>query len=186
MVAALVAAAPCAHAERSGVTAPSAPAIFEDLKLSVADGERLAIIGANGCGKSTLLSLLAGTLQADAGTIHRAAGSSLRLVTQVDEFGNATTIAEAFAEQLPDVPEHEIAAAMAALGADPTTLLSTLSGGWRKRVALAIAEAAKVDYLLLDEPTNHLNLAAIRQLEQSLQKLPTIIFVGQADNLLIA
>ena len=107
--------------------------LFEDLKLSVSAGERLAIIGANGCGKSTLLSLLAGTLSPDAGTIHCPTGSTLRLVTQVDDFAEATTVDEAFAAALPDVPAYEIDAAQDALGLAGDTDLSSLSGGWRKR-----------------------------------------------------
>ena len=153
--------------------------LFDGLSLTVQNGERLALIGNNGCGKSTLLEVLAGGLDVDQGSVHAPQGAQVRLVRQQDDFADAVTVADAFTQGLANQPDHVIAATQDRFALAGTTEISTLSGGWRKRLALAIALADDVDYLLLDEPTNHLDLRTIAELERTLaQAKKTILFVS--------
>lgn len=157
--------------------------LFHDVSLSIAEGERLALIGANGVGKSTLLKLLAGQDTPDEGTISAAKGLRAVYVPQQDLFPADQTathivVAAAHAGGTHDDHEAELLAdmVMARVGFDEVhanALAGALSGGWRKRLSIACALAtahAEPDLLLLDEPTNHLDVEAIRWLESLLKE----------------
>ena len=137
--------------------------VLDDLSLTVSSGDRIGVVGINGTGKTALLRIIAGTLAPDAGAVQR---------------GRAVQVA--VLEQEPTLPEGTVRdavgsgwradAALDRLGvldllASPT---SNLSGGQRKRVALARVFAEPPDLLILDEPTNHLDLDAIGWLERQL------------------
>ncbi|MHC5067122.1 MAG: ABC-F family ATP-binding cassette domain-containing protein [Planctomycetota bacterium] len=148
--------------------------LFEGLSVSVASGDRLAVIGPNGSGKSTLLAIMAGALAPDGGERTLRGGTVLAHVRQAEAFAAEATVASALAAELGHLPEHERAATVArllALGgfADADQAVAALSGGWRKRLAICAALALEPEVLLLDEPTNHLDLPGVLWLEDLLR-----------------
>ncbi len=153
--------------------------LFSDLSFELRAGERVGLIGPNGAGKSTLLRLLAGREEADAGDRSMRRGTQLGYVPQDDVFPSGQTVREVVLGALTEehVEEHESATqasiALTRTGfSDPDQLADVLSGGWRKRLALARELARRPDLLLLDEPTNHLDLPGIIWLERLLRAAP--------------
>jgi ATP-binding cassette subfamily F protein uup len=150
-----------------------ARALFENLSLAISDGERLGIIGPNGSGKSTLIEILAGIKAPDSGTVFTRRLARIGYVPQDSAFPEGTTVAavlEASASALA-LEDHERSAAVASLlakagFADPAVLAADLSGGWKKRLAIAAELVKTPDLLLLDEPTNHLDVEGIFWLEK--------------------
>jgi ATP-binding cassette subfamily F protein uup len=149
--------------------------VFSDISLSQHDGERLGVIGPNGAGKSTFLRILAGILPPDAGTVSIRKGVRLAMVEQDPRFDPGSSVREiilAAARENED-KEVEVSKIISRTGfEDPSALAGTLSGGWRKRLAIAAALAAKPDVLLLDEPTNHLDVEGILWLEKLVVSAP--------------
>ena len=148
--------------------------LFEGVSFTLSDGDRVGLIGPNGAGKSTLLRILAGTLSADRGQVARRGGLRVGVLPQVPTFTAGTTVRQAVCEGLSpsddDERVDEVLAKMDLGGGavspdDPT---DRLSGGWRKRVALARALVGDPELLLLDEPTNHLDVESILWLENFL------------------
>ncbi|MGC8759276.1 MAG: ABC-F family ATP-binding cassette domain-containing protein [Bryobacteraceae bacterium] len=144
-----------------------AAVLFHGLTLAVHEGERHGLVGPNGAGKSTLLKILAGIETPDSGVISLRKGARLAWVSQEPEFPPDAT-----AGSVLESAAHDEVAAKTFLGQagfrDPRVSVESLSGGWRKRLALAAALAARPDLLLLDEPTNHLDIAGIEWLEETL------------------
>jgi ATP-binding cassette subfamily F protein uup len=143
----------------------------------VSEGDRIGVIGPNGSGKSTLLEMLCGKTKPDSGDVAVRKGTRLSYVKQISEFAAGITIQAVIESALDRVsmPQSERAARSAeTLGRAGFTDLeipaATLSGGWRKRLAIAEALVQNPDILLLDEPTNHLDLAGIEWLEKLLQR----------------
>jgi len=162
--------------------------LFQNLSFMVSEGERIGVIGPNGSGKSTLLEILGGGVHADSGELAIRKGMHLTLVRQISEFAPGETIRSVIDSALDEaaVPEDERLARVAAiLGRAGLTDLdapaTTLSGGWRKRLAIAAALVRLPDVLLLDEPTNHLDLAGIEWLETVLQNAPFACVVVSHD-----
>ena len=154
----------------------------------VSEGERIGVIGPNGSGKSTLMEILSGRLQPDSGDLAFRKGTLVSLVRQVSEYPAGETIRSVLSKALDqaNVPEEDRIARMASiLGRagfnDQDAIASTLSGGWRKRLAIVEALVRKPDVLLLDEPTNHLDLAGIQWLETVLQNAPFACVVVSHD-----
>ena len=150
--------------------------LFRNLTLNISEGERIGVIGPNGSGKSTLLALLAGRTQPDSGEVALRKNTRLAFVEQDSTFAANETVRQVIRRALETgrVPEDEKDSREAeTLGragfTDLNVEAATLSGGWRKRLALAEALVANADILLLDEPTNHLDLAGIQWLEKLLQ-----------------
>jgi ATP-binding cassette subfamily F protein uup len=151
--------------------------LFTGVGLAVHDGERLALIGPNGSGKSTLLKILAGLETPDEGELTTKKNLRLAYVAQDDRFSDGATPKSAVVAALGDdpgqalEPETRAAVALSKLGfEDHDRPVASLSGGWRKRLAVARALAAEPDVLMLDEPTNHLDLEGVLWLEQFVQQ----------------
>ncbi|HYO81035.1 MAG TPA: ATP-binding cassette domain-containing protein, partial [Bryobacteraceae bacterium] len=153
--------------------------LFRDLTLSVSEGERIGLIGPNGSGKSTLLRILAGHELPDEGTVASRKGLRLGYVAQEPAFDGSESALGVLLEALRDVRGEEYekeAAAAVALGKtgfeDLNVSAGSLSGGWKKRLAIARELVREPDVMLLDEPTNHLDLEGILWLEELLATAP--------------
>ncbi len=142
--------------------------LFRGIDFTISPGERVGLIGPNGSGKSSLLRILAGLDQPDSGRIQRQKLVRVGLLTQDDRFDEeasvATNLAAPLAElALDEAERHQRVQEMLARGefADPGPPVASLSGGWRKRLAICRALISRPDLLLLDEPTNHLDIEGI-------------------------
>jgi ATP-binding cassette subfamily F protein uup len=150
--------------------------LFRNISLNIFEGDRLGLIGPNGSGKSTLLEILAGRREPDSGEVVLRKNTRLGYVAQESRFAAKETVRTILRRALTNanVPEAERPGREAEMVgragfADPDVEAVTLSGGWRKRLALAEALVTDPDILLLDEPTNHLDIAGIEWLERLLQ-----------------
>jgi len=150
--------------------------LFDNLSLSISEGDRTGLIGPNGSGKTTLLEILAGNDAPDAGARALRKQTRLAYVPQDSLFAPSDTIGSVLIAALADVPleeEEKLACIQLMLGRaefkDTATPAASLSGGWKKRLAIAAALITSPDVLLLDEPTNHLDLEGILWLETAIQ-----------------
>ncbi len=151
--------------------------LFTDITLGIEEGERLGLIGPNGSGKSTLLRILAGEDRPDSGQVSRRRDLRMVFLAQEEIFPSGLTVGEVLDATLAKLPleDYERSAqktrVLENVGfADETQRVDTLSGGWRKRLAIARALVQKPDLLLLDEPTNHLDLEGVLWLEALLKR----------------
>ena len=149
--------------------------LFENIALGISEGERLGLIGRNGAGKSTLLRILAGQLEPDGGTVSFRRNTRVGYVPQEAEFPESHTVHEVIAAAIAGehLDELERAARInQTLGragfTDATLRTEALSGGWKRRLAIAREIAQSPDVLFLDEPTNHLDFEGIQWLEKLL------------------
>ncbi len=143
--------------------------LLDGATLSVAPGERLALVGRNGSGKSTLLKIAAGLLEPEAGTRFLQPGTTLRVLDQEPDLGGfASVLAYVEAGLGPADDAYRARYLLESLGMTGEEAPAALSGGEARRAALARALAPSPDILLLDEPTNHLDLPAIEWLEAEL------------------
>ncbi|WP_369055251.1 ABC-F family ATP-binding cassette domain-containing protein [Kineococcus terrestris] len=154
--------------------------LLDGVSLGVAEGDRTGVVGRNGDGKSTLLRLLARHQEPDGGRVTHTGGLRLGMLTQADPLAPGSTVREAV---LGDLPEHAWASqarvrdvvtgllgdldASDVGGLDAT--VATLSGGQRRRVALAGLLAGEHDLVVLDEPTNHLDVEGVAWLAEHLR-----------------
>ncbi|KUI29425.1 ABC transporter ATP-binding protein [Mycobacterium sp. IS-1742] len=149
--------------------------VFDGVSLGVNEGDRIGIVGRNGDGKSSLLAMLAGRRSPDSGRVTVRGGVRIGVLEQADNLDDEDTVGHAV---VGDLPEHEwagdprgrdvIAGLLGDLAWD--AVLGTLSGGQRRRVALAALLAGDHDVLALDEPTNHLDVEAITWLAEHLKR----------------
>jgi ABC transport system ATP-binding/permease protein len=149
--------------------------LFDGLSFGLFEGDHVGLVGPNGSGKSTLLRILAGLDAPDRGTRSVRSGVRIGYVAQDPSFPAGVTVEDTLATALLDVHEADrpgrIALALGRAGmVDGQAVVDTLSGGWRKRLAIARELATAPDVLLLDEPTNHLDLDGIVWLERVLQE----------------
>jgi ATP-binding cassette subfamily F protein uup len=154
-----------------------ASVLFREISFAVSDGDRIGLIGPNGAGKSTLLKVLAGDEDADAGDIAVRKRARVGYVAQESNFAPGMTVRAVLEAALVQAGvnenEHEgrLRETSGQTGfSDLSAEAATLSGGWKKRLAIAEAVVTHPDVLLLDEPTNHLDLAGIVWLEELLNE----------------
>lgn len=149
--------------------------VFDSITLGIEEGDRIGIVGRNGDGKSSLLAMLAGRKEPDAGRVTMRAGTRIGVLDQADTLDDRLTIAQSV---VGDAPEYEwagdarvrdvIQGLLADL--DWNAPVDGLSGGQRRRVALAALLVKDWDIIALDEPTNHLDVEAITWLAGHLKK----------------
>jgi ATP-binding cassette subfamily F protein uup len=149
--------------------------LFRDISLTVEDGDRIGLIGPNGTGKSTLLAILAGQVEPDAGELAVRKRARASYVPQDSRFAAGRNIRQVLEHALAaaQVNESEREGRLRELAgragfSDLTAEAASLSGGWRKRLAIIEALVSEPEVMLLDEPTNHLDLAGIEWLEELL------------------
>ncbi len=152
-------------------------ALFSDLSLAIFEGDRVGLVGPNGSGKSTLLKILAGLEQPDTGTRTVRRQTRIGYVPQTSTFPAEATIEEVLMQTLraDGLDPHEQGGRLArafsiGLFPDSEQRVETLSGGWRKRLAIIQALLLEPDVLLMDEPTNHLDVDGIFWLESLLKQ----------------
>ncbi len=158
--------------------------LFEGLDLSIFSGDRMGLVGLNGCGKSTLLKIIASLEEQDEGILSPKRNLSVGYVPQTCEFPDLSPkeiLINALKGDLPDYEQEYLAEAMLSrlgfTGEEPSAAL--LSGGWKKRLRIAVELISSPDLLLLDEPTNHLDLEGVLWLEEFLLKeAPTYLLVS--------
>ncbi|WP_374001408.1 ABC-F family ATP-binding cassette domain-containing protein [Bdellovibrio bacteriovorus] len=164
--------------------------LFKNVSLGIEEGERVGLVGPNGAGKSTLLKILAGKMAPDSGDVTAKKGLRLGYLEQTPVFKPGETILEAILSKCLD--EHEsIGAAYEWLARlelsqfGESFLVQDLSGGWKKRVALARELVLGPELLLLDEPTNHLDVSSIMWLEDFLSRAPFATLTITHDRLFL-
>ena len=161
--------------------------LLDRASLTVLEGDRIGLIGRNGTGKSSLLRVIAGLAALDDGELKVRDGLSVALVEQEPELPGAPTLRESLAQrggigEIHDERERwraeaRLVESLHRFGLDGAIAPDVLSGGERKRGALALALALQPELLLLDEPTNHLDIEGIGRLEELLAKGPAAIVI---------
>ena len=156
--------------------------LLEGVELSVGPGERLALVGRNGSGKSTLLRIAAGQVEPDGGTRFLQPGASIRYLPQEPDLsGFETVLAYVEAGLGPADDPWRAQYLLNELGLKGDENPERLSGGEKRRAALARVMAPEPDILLLDEPTNHLDLPAIEWLEEAIGELRSAMVIISHD-----
>lgn len=170
--------------------------LLDNVSLGVQEGERIGVVGLNGGGKTTLLEVLTGLEEPDSGRVSRRGGLRLAVVTQRGVLPENATVGEVVLAGLAEdqrtdgVAEHEWASnprirsvvegiGIADLGMD--ALVANLSGGERRRTALAAALVRDLDLLVLDEPTNHLDVEGVQWLAEHLVSRRSALVVVTHD-----
>ncbi|WP_020664732.1 ABC-F family ATP-binding cassette domain-containing protein [Amycolatopsis benzoatilytica] len=149
--------------------------LLDNVSLGVAAGQRIGVVGLNGGGKTTLLEVLSGLSEPDSGRVSHVRDVRMAVVTQRTELPVGSTVGDVVLQRYG--AEHEWAAdarvrsivdglGITAIGLDTST--ANLSGGERRRVALAAALTGELDLVVLDEPTNHLDIEGVRWLADHL------------------
>jgi len=149
--------------------------IFDSLTIGLDEGDRIGIVGRNGDGKSTLLKMLSGRLEPDSGRVTRRNGVTLAVLDQSDDLDDNKTVHQTI---IGDIDEHvwagdpQVRDVIGGLAADIPweAKIGDLSGGQRRRVALAALLIGEHDIIFLDEPTNHLDVEGITWLAGHLKK----------------
>lgn len=157
-------------------------ALLEGADLSVAPGDRVALVGRNGSGKSTLLKIAAGMVEPDGGNVFLNPGTTVRYLSQepdLDGFDTVLAYVEAGLTEGDDPQRAQYL--LDQLGLNGTENPKTLSGGEARRAALACVLAPQPDLLLLDEPTNHLDLPAIEWLESEIRSMRSALVLISHD-----
>ena len=163
--------------------------LFENLKLHVRAGDRIALIGDNGTGKSTFFRCLTGEMKPDDGTIRWGTGVDIGYYDQHQAgLRDQKTVLDEVWERFPRMEQYEVRGALGMFlftGDEVFAPVSTLSGGERGRVALTELMLRKDNVLLLDEPTNHLDMDSREVLEEALAGFPGTIIAISHDRYFI-
>ena len=144
--------------------------LFKDASFVINDTDKIGLLGINGAGKSTLIKAIIGEAELDSGIISKKKDLKIGYLPQESVFNELDTVLEAF-NKCVEVEEFVSKSMLSKMGlSDYNRIVSTLSGGEKKRLGLAIALCEDVDLLILDEPTNHLDIWMINWLEKFLIK----------------
>ncbi len=160
--------------------------LFEGITFSIMPAERVALIGPNGSGKSTLLKIVAGLETVDTGAVYPRRDLHSSYISQEDIFNEAETPRGILVKTLVDLGheeyqiEHRVESALRDAGfTDINAQISSLSGGWKKRLSILRGLITDPELLLLDEPTNHLDIEGVLWLEDLLSSAPfAVVFVS--------
>jgi hypothetical protein len=145
--------------------------ILKDVSFSIHESDKIGIVGINGTGKTTLLKTIIGEVDIENGQIFKKNGLKIAYLSQEPIFDNQRTVLEEAIEKSNVENDYEIKSMLSRLGLDNfSTVIGTLSGGEKRRLALAITLVKNCDLLILDEPTNHLDIWMINWLEKFLIK----------------
>lgn len=151
--------------------------LLQDVSLGVHAADRIGVLGVNGGGKTTLLEVMAGIEPPDSGRVSHSRSLRMAVVTQRDELPEGASVREVALARWEHGPVHEWAAdphvrsvldGLGLTGVGLDTPVARLSGGERRRVALAAALVGELDLVVLDEPTNHLDVDGVRWLADHL------------------
>lgn len=160
--------------------------LLDNVSLGINEGDKIGLIGVNGTGKSTFLKILAGVDEAEAGTVITGNGVRIGYLPQNPDFdGDKTILEQAMAGVSPaeqEAKEFQVKNILTRLGlSDYEQKIGVLSGGQKKRVAMAAALAAETELLILDEPTNHIDSSMVDWLESYLAAYKGAIFMITHD-----
>ena len=145
--------------------------LFDKVVLGVNKGDKIGVIGVNGTGKSTFLKIIAGIEEPDAGEIVSGRGVTVSYLAQAPQFNPGDTIVGYVIKDKNNASEAEAKTILTKLGiTDLDAAINTLSGGQRKRIALARTLVSPAEVLILDEPTNHLDSDMVIWLEEYIKK----------------
>src|SRR5215510_11918815 len=163
-----------------------ARSLFDDLTFGLFEGDQAGLVGPNGSGKSTLLKILAGAEAPDRGSRSLRSGVRVGYVPQDPMFPTGRTVDDVVMAVLAGVDDEDRPGRLAhalsrAEFADGRARVDALSGGWKKRLAIARELAAEPDILLMDEPTNHLDVEGILWLEDVLTERSRAFLVVSHD-----
>ena len=158
---------------------PETP-VLDRVSLGISSGEHIGVIGRNGSGKSTLLRIIAGLEEPDGGSVVRSRGLRVAVLDQDPRFEGAETVGYVLGNHRPSIALAD----RLGLG-DPEASCESLSGGQRKRLALAQTLATECDVVILDEPTNHLDVDIIDWLEDHLASRSEALLLVTHDRYLL-
>lgn len=166
--------------------------LFQNISFTVSEGDRIGLIGPNGSGKSTLLGIISGRIEPDGGDVAIRKRTRMSFVAQHSEFEPGDTVGSVIDKALDRAGVHDAehtshsAEILGRAGfMDSSTATATLSGGWKKRLAVVEGLVQAPEILLLDEPTNHLDLAGIKWLESVLEAAKFACVIVSHDRYLL-
>lgn len=164
---------------------------FENMEVLIHEHSKIALVGRNGAGKTTLMNMITGAKELDGGERWIFPGLTIGYLRQSDSIKDGQTVLEFIYEEMPAEKQNEhsqylIDQVCEPLGVDITRLMNELSGGQRRRAALARALVEDPDLLLLDEPTNHLDLETVEWLENYLQSWRGTLLCVSHDKMFLA
>jgi ABC transport system ATP-binding/permease protein len=166
--------------------------LFQNISFTVSEGDRIGLIGPNGSGKSTLLGILSGRIEPDSGDLAIRKRSRMSFVAQNSEFNPGETVGSVIEKALDragvrdaEHTSHSAEILGRAGFMDASIATASLSGGWKKRLAIVEGLVQGPEILLLDEPTNHLDLAGINWLESVLQAAKFACVIVSHDRYLL-
>ena len=163
--------------------------LFQNVSLGIEEGDRIGLVGPNGAGKSTLMRILAGQMDTDSGDVTKKKNLRMGFLEQTPLFNKDETIMDAilskvgYDDGIATAYEWLARLDLAQFGEDFP--VASLSGGWRKRVALARELILEPELLMLDEPTNHLDVSSILWLEEFLENAPFATLIITHDRLFL-
>ncbi len=159
--------------------------LLEDVTFLLDSHDKAGLIGVNGTGKTTLLRIIAGTEHAEGGTLEIPGNVRIGYLPQNPDFGDGTVLEQVLSDialSERDAKEYEAKSILGKLGVtDFSAKVKTLSGGQRKKVAMASVLVTPCDLLILDEPTNHLDSGMVRWLEEYLKAFKGAILMVTHD-----
>ena len=159
--------------------------IFDDVSFGIQEGDKIGIIGINGTGKTTLLRMIAGVEEPDSGQIIKQNGIRLAYLSQHPSFPEGATVLSYAFDGIAEndwALKSEVKSALNTLGiTDHDMKMEHLSGGQKKKVALAKTLTSSFEILLLDEPTNHLDGEMISWLEDYLKRYKGVVIMVTHD-----